>query len=83
MRIGQCLLTEAMVHSENSNRRRDMEKAIENELSLRDLEAAIGGGGSRTYTMRGDTYVCTDGGCTNTSAPPKGSSLWTWLKAIF
>lgn len=60
-----------------------MEMAIENELNLRDLETVIGGGGSRTYEMRGDTYVCTDGGCTNTSAPPKGSSLWTWLKAIF
>jgi hypothetical protein len=60
-----------------------MEKAIKNELSLRDLEIVIGGSDPRTYTMNGDTFVCTRDGCTNTSAPPKGSSLWTWLKAIF
>jgi hypothetical protein len=60
-----------------------MEKAIENGLSLRDLGTVVGGA-DRTYTMRGDTYVCKDDGtCTNTSAPPKGSSLWTWIKAIF
>jgi len=61
-----------------------MEKAIENELSLRDLETVVGGDQpkERTYKMNGDTFVCTRDGCTNTSAPPAGSSLWTWIKAL-
>ncbi len=45
-----------------------MEMTTENEPNLRDLEIVVGGGGSRTYEMRGDTYVCTDGGCTNTGS---------------
>jgi len=42
-----------------------MEKAIENKLSLRDLETVIGGSlpKERTYEMNGDTFVCTKDGC--------------------
>ena len=81
--MGQGLLTEAMVHSETARGDIDMEQTIENELSLHDLETVIGGAKTREYDMNGDHFVCTRDGCTNTSTPPQGSSLWTWLKAIF
>lgn len=64
-----------------------MEKAIENKLSLRDLETAIGGRDPRTYTMNGDTFVCTDGGgCTNTThngTSGIGQSVAAWFKSLF
>ncbi len=60
-----------------------MEKAIENELSLRDLETVVGGTQpkERTYVMDGDTFVCTRDGCTKTKSGD--SNLLTWLKSLF
>jgi hypothetical protein len=85
LRLGQCLLTEAIVHSETANRRRDMEKAIENRLSLRDLETIIGGAKERTYEMNGDTFVCTKDGCQNTTSNKTsgvGQTVVAWFKSL-
>jgi hypothetical protein len=85
LRLGQCLLTEAIVHSETANRRRDMEKAIENRLSLRDLETVIGGAKERTYEMNGDTFVCTKDGCQNTTSNKTsgvGQTVVAWFKSL-
>ena len=63
-----------------------MEKAIENELSLRDLETVTGGAKERTYEMNGDTFVCTRDGCTRTtsnSTSGVGQSVVAWFKSLF
>ncbi len=63
-----------------------MEKAIENKLSLRDLETVIGGAKERTYEMNGDTFVCTKDGCTKTtsnSTSGVGQTVVAWFKSLF
>jgi len=62
-----------------------MEKAIANELSLRDLEAVIGGAKTREYDMNGDHYVCTGGECTRTtsnSTSGVGQAVIAWFKSL-
>jgi len=78
-RIKQCLLTEAMVHSETANRRRDMEKRIENaRLSLRELETVAGG---QTVDMMGDTWESNGDGHPHRVA--KGTTIGNWLRSLF
>ena len=65
-----------------------MEKAIENKLSLRELETVIGGSlpKERTYEMNGDTFVCTKDGCTKTtsnSTSGVGQTVVAWFKSLF
>jgi hypothetical protein len=78
--ISHCLLTEAIMHSDNSEQEIDMENRI--ELSLRDLEI-VNGGAASTVNMMGDTWTCDGHGtCTRTEK----EDTWVnrainWVKA--